>query len=54
MLDPFAGSGTTLLVARRLGRVGLWIELNPKYCDLAVKRIESQTPMLPFGSEVTA
>lgn len=40
VLDPFAGSGTTLLVAQRLGRHGVGIELSPEYCALAVKRLD--------------
>lgn len=39
VLDPFAGSGTTLRMARLLGRHGIGIELNPKYAELARKRI---------------
>lgn len=40
VLDPFAGSGTTLLVACRLGCNATGIELNPDYAKLAEKRIE--------------
>lgn len=40
VLDPFAGAGTTGLVARRLGRDATLIELNPDYNDMAEKRIE--------------
>ena len=54
VLDPFTGSGTTAVVARRLGRRFVGIELNPAYCAMAVRRIEEQTPMLAFGSEVPA
>lgn len=39
VLDPFAGSGTTLAVAARLGRDAIGIELNPEYAKLAERRI---------------
>lgn len=38
VLDPFVGSGTTLRVARRLGRDGVGIELSPVYAQLARER----------------
>lgn len=41
VLDPFCGSGTTLLVAKRLGRTGVGIDLNPEYCRLAERRCAS-------------
>mgnify|MGYP000692378991 CR=1 FL=1 len=50
MLDPFGGSGTTGLVADRLGRDAILIELNPEYCDLARKRIADDAPLF---TEVT-
>jgi site-specific DNA-methyltransferase (adenine-specific) len=40
VLDPFLGSGTTALVARRLGRRYLGIDCSRKYCDLARRRLE--------------
>lgn len=40
VLDPFAGSGTTLAVANRLGRHALGIELNPAYVDLVHQRVQ--------------
>ncbi len=40
VLDPFAGSGTTGVAARELGRKAWLIELNPKYVQLAHKRLE--------------
>jgi DNA modification methylase len=39
VLDPFAGSGTVGVVAKRLGRNFLLIDINPNYCALARKRL---------------
>jgi DNA modification methylase len=39
VLDPFSGSGTTLLVAQKLGRSGIGIDLNPEYIKMADKRL---------------
>ena len=47
VLDPFAGSGTTLLVAERLGRDSIGIELNPEYVAIAERRIRARDPMAP-------
>jgi len=44
VLDPFMGSGTTGLVARRLGRNFVGIELNPEYIKIAWKRIAGIPP----------
>ncbi len=41
VLDPFAGSGTTLLVAQRLGKRAVGVELSEKYLALAQKRLEA-------------
>jgi site-specific DNA-methyltransferase (adenine-specific) len=40
VLDPFMGSGTTLVACAKLGRSGVGIEMDPKYFDIACKRIE--------------
>lgn len=39
VLDPFAGSGTTLVVARRLGRRAVGVELSPTYAKMAADRL---------------
>jgi DNA modification methylase len=43
VLDPFGGSGTTLLAAEKTGRNGYLIELEPKYVDLTVRRWQGLT-----------
>lgn len=40
VLDPFMGAGTTAVVARRLGRLYVGVELNPEYVRLAERRLE--------------
>jgi len=39
VLDPFIGSGTTAVVAQRLGRRYVGIDINPEYCEMARKRL---------------
>ena len=43
VLDPFGGSGTTLIAAERTGRRARLIELDPKYADVAVQRWQEFT-----------
>lgn len=45
VLDPFAGAGTTLMVALRLGRRALGIELNGEYVAMAERRIVGDCPL---------
>lgn len=46
VLDPFLGSGSTLIAAERQGRTCYGIELDPRYIDLIVKRFENAFGML--------
>ena len=43
ILDPFGGSGSTLIACEKSGRQGRMIELEPKYCDVAILRWEDFT-----------
>lgn len=43
VLDPFLGSGTTLLAAEEIGRVCLGVEIDPAYCDVAIARWQTFT-----------
>jgi DNA methylase/ParB-like nuclease domain len=43
VLDPFVGSGTTLLAAEKTGRIGRAIELDPHYVDVAIRRWQDLT-----------
>ena len=45
VLDPFMGSGTTAIVAKKFDRNYIGFELNPKYCQIAENRLKKELGM---------
>jgi site-specific DNA-methyltransferase (adenine-specific) len=43
ILDPFMGSGSTLVAASLSERRGIGVEIDPRYCEIAVERIERES-----------
>lgn len=52
VLDPFCGSGTTLLVARRYGRHFIGIDINKDYCEMSLHRLNSVQLQLLFDNQL--
>jgi site-specific DNA-methyltransferase (adenine-specific) len=44
VLDPFAGSGTTLLAARLEGAQSIGVELDEKHCEIIARRLDKGLP----------
>lgn len=51
VFDPFAGSGTTLIEAQNNNRIGVGVELDKHYCEIANNRIIKETGALEFNDE---
>lgn len=47
ILDPFCGSGTTCVAAKKLGRNYIGIDISPEYCDIARKRLDAVDTGVP-------
>jgi len=54
VLDSFGGSGTTLIAAEKNGRIARLMELDPKYCDVIVKRWQNFTGKTAVHAETGA
>lgn len=48
VMDAFCGSGTTIIAAHKAGRIGVGIEIDPLYVDVAIRRIAAATGLVPI------
>ncbi|MEW6654788.1 MAG: site-specific DNA-methyltransferase [Bacteroidota bacterium] len=53
VFDPFAGSGTTLIAAANNNRIGIGLEIDKHYCEIAMQRIIKETGTIDFSNEET-
>jgi DNA modification methylase len=57
VLDPFGGSGTTMIAAERSGRAARLMEIDPIYCDVTIRRwqtLSGETAVLSESDETFA
>ncbi len=52
VLDPFCGTGTTMVAAAKTGRNSIGVEVDPSYCEMAMRRLETETQNLFSDVEV--
>lgn len=52
VLDPFCGTGTTMLAAMKAGRNSIGVEIDPHYCDMALKRLQREHDTLFADTEL--
>lgn len=49
VLDPFAGTGTTMVAAMRSGRNSIGVEIEPKYAKMTARRLKNESFSLPYN-----
>jgi len=52
VLDPFCGTGTTMVAAAKAGRNSIGVEVDPSYCEMAMRKLEKETRNLFSDVEV--
>ena len=52
VLDPFCGTGTTMIAALRTGRNSIGVEIEPEYCRMAARYLKAENPDLFFNAKL--